>query len=240
MKNFPLVTLIFVAILLFAWKSAHCSKPEKLPWQCDTQGQLAHTESNDTYLLHFETQPWDGCNGYGLGWTTPESITVRWTIQNDDCDTLARVDALPKDTIKIEAKGFVFVTCEVTYHYHQAHSKTVSPNPIWFEATGSQCLETLPLAIDTLDPTHPGTTTTTEPTPPQNFYSVQNGVISLEGAKGIFVVLDFVTMLPIVATDFQGVLIYDLKLCCGSGMYFCYAVFTQPYQNVDLGVVQIN
>lgn len=217
------LTLLFVAILLFFFK-------EQLRAECDTKGKISYIANANSYSLYFETLPWTDCAGYGLGWITPSYITVEWTIESEDCNLVKKVSATPKDTIEIKANGGIYVTCNVVYHYEQQPDKRTYPFPIWFFVDGNQCLEIL---------TSPGPVIATQP---ENSLTIENGVISAYAIFGILKVFSYPDFIPLQAgfIEFEGTLIFSLKQVFGAGNYYVETLFTNPYQDISLGVVKID
>lgn len=238
------VFLLAVALALFFAKQGLASKPTELPWQKSEQhangnpGRIAWADAGDHYLLYFSEQPKPVI---GLGWTAALTTTATWHIRCDEPGgEIIEVKGSPKDTVKIYAGGAVFVTCSVTYTFEAIPPKTGSVLPIYF--TGMDTVDCIQLIAPPTPPDDPApidtTITTVQPPLPQNLYSVQDGVVSLQGQKGVLVVFDYHTLLPIAAVEFQEALAYDLKQF-GSGLYIANAIFANPAEVVELGVIEL-
>lgn len=233
-KSWPVV-LLALALLLFFCKQGIASKPERLPWQTEAQspnpGRITYTDAGDSYQAFFYQQP---VPVLGLGWTAPLTTTAIWHIR---CDRpggeVITIEASPKDTITFLAGDDVFVTCSVRYTFEAIPPKTGSVVP--FSLKGKNPVD----CIQLISPISVAPSDDTQLTIPVNSCALDAGVISLQGQAGVLVVFNYQTMTPITAVEFSGGLIYDLKQTLGSGMYMANAIFSNPPEVVEIGVVNL-
>lgn len=200
--------------------------------QCTLAGTIEVAPELDYQRAYFTSPPL--CNTIGFGIVPQDVSEVYWYFYCNTTDTYEEIQATSKDTINFYA-GDVIVTCKVKVFQMGVGVVYISPSmSIAINGLSTDCFELIDIDSDTSNTVIPPSNTPAIP----NSAFVDSGKIYLSGT-GTVNIIDWSTFAPISPIRFENEKqVVDLNLYGGS-QYRAIVRFDNPYEEIDLGVVQL-